>query len=274
MSGHTRQQFSTNLDRNPITLVPQSAKRTRVPDVLTVQEIGKLLGELADRVVLPCMWQSLLGFRVSELLALKWADMDFAAGEIQLSRGIVRQHIGEMKTEASRKPVPLGAGLAAVLLGWRGCCPYNQDADYIFGSPDKDGKTTRTGLTLLWKITSGPLQTSRNPEAVRLAHAPSHVWNAGKQPRRGCCHHARIAPARKRQHHDGPLRPSRDASEASSAITHRGKHSVPKRSHAVDGIVCNCLNRKRWALNSAVECHLHTVEVTGSNPVAPTIFIF
>ena len=25
------------------------------------------------------------------------------------------------------------------------------------------------------------------------------------------------------------------------------------------------------ALNSAVECHLHTVEVTGSNPVAPTI---
>src|ERR1035438_5806998 len=27
----------------------------------------------------------------------------------------------------------------------------------------------------------------------------------------------------------------------------------------------------QWALNSAVECHLHTVEVTGSNPVAPTI---
>ena len=28
-----------------------------------------------------------------------------------------------------------------------------------------------------------------------------------------------------------------------------------------------------WALNSAVECHPHTVEVTGSNPVAPTIFL-
>ena len=25
-----------------------------------------------------------------------------------------------------------------------------------------------------------------------------------------------------------------------------------------------------WALNSAVECHLHTVEVAGSNPAAPT----
>jgi hypothetical protein len=29
----------------------------------------------------------------------------------------------------------------------------------------------------------------------------------------------------------------------------------------------------QWALNSAVECHLHTVEVIGSNPIAPTINI-
>jgi hypothetical protein len=28
---------------------------------------------------------------------------------------------------------------------------------------------------------------------------------------------------------------------------------------------------KKWALNSAVECHPHTVEVVGSNPTAPTI---
>ena len=28
--------------------------------------------------------------------------------------------------------------------------------------------------------------------------------------------------------------------------------------------------RVLWALNSAVECHLHTVEVIGSNPIAPT----
>ena len=25
-----------------------------------------------------------------------------------------------------------------------------------------------------------------------------------------------------------------------------------------------------WAINSGVECYLHTVEVTGSNPVSPT----
>ena len=31
------------------------------------------------------------------------------------------------------------------------------------------------------------------------------------------------------------------------------------------------LTASKWALNSAVECHLHTVEVIGSNPIAPTI---
>jgi hypothetical protein len=31
------------------------------------------------------------------------------------------------------------------------------------------------------------------------------------------------------------------------------------------------LTAQQWALNSAVECHLHTVEVIGSNPIAPTI---
>jgi integrase len=127
-------------DRNPITLVRQSAKRTRVPDVLTVEEIGKLLGELSDPWRTAVYVAVTTGLRVSELLALKWADMKFSLGEIRLSRGIVRQHIGEMKTEASRKPVPLDAGLADVLLNWRGRCPYNQDGDYIFASPDKHGQ--------------------------------------------------------------------------------------------------------------------------------------
>jgi hypothetical protein len=44
-------------------------------------------------------------------------------------------------------------------------------------------------------------------------------------------------------------------------------------SKIVDGdLVYNDeLTASKWALNSAVECHLHTVEVIGSNPIAPTI---
>jgi hypothetical protein len=42
----------------------------------------------------------------------------------------------------------------------------------------------------------------------------------------------------------------------------------------VDNIACILLNCEGWALNSAVECHPHTVEVVGSNPTAPTILWF
>src|SRR5690349_12338351 len=80
----------------------------------------------------------------------------------------------------------------------------------------------------------------------------------------------------------GTLRSSHSGRKASSATT-CGKHAdtragtrgfVPICSRGIDEWDCICLNRKGWALNSAVECHLHTVEVIGSNPIAPTIWSF
>jgi integrase len=55
------------------------------------------------------------GLRVGELLALKWQDIDFEKFEISVTRSISLQHVGECKTEASRKPVPLDARLAEAL---------------------------------------------------------------------------------------------------------------------------------------------------------------
>jgi integrase len=63
--------------RNPITLVRQSATRERVPDVLTIEEIGKLLSELPAGVWRTAVFVAVTtGLRVSELLGLKWADVN------------------------------------------------------------------------------------------------------------------------------------------------------------------------------------------------------
>ena len=127
-------------DRNPIRLVRQSAKRQSTPDVLTIEEIRALLAELDGPYYVMTFLGVVTGLRVSELLALKWEDVDFAAGEIKLTRAIVCQHVGPLKTEASQKPVPMDAGLSALLLDWRGRCPYNQDVDYVFASTEKHGE--------------------------------------------------------------------------------------------------------------------------------------
>ena len=209
--------------------------------------------------------------RVSELLGLKWADVDFATGEIHLSRGIVRQHIGEMKTEASRKPVPMDSGLADVFAHWREIAPVQSGRGLHLRQSTKTRHATVLAECCDGRSHSASSASSRNPETYRLAYFSSHIWNTGKQRGRGRCDDAGTHASRKREYHDGQIRPGRDASEARGAVAHGASDSVPKRSHAVDGSGCNWLNKKGWALNSAVECHLHTVEVTGSNPVAPTM---
>jgi integrase len=156
-------------DRNPIKLVRQSAKRQSMPEVLTAGELRALLSELEGPYYTMAFMAAVTGLRVSELLALKWADVDFVAQEIHLRRAVVCQHIGALKTETSQKPVPLDAALAEVLLDWRGRCPYNQDTDYVFASAGKHG------LQPLWP--SSAMSKHIRPAAQRAGIAKHVRWH-------------------------------------------------------------------------------------------------
>ncbi len=80
------------------------------------------------------------GLRASELLGLKWQDINFDSLEISLNRGVVHQVIGDLKTEASRKPLPLDPDLAQSLLAWRRMSPFDREHDWVFASPALRGK--------------------------------------------------------------------------------------------------------------------------------------
>lgn len=127
------------VDRNPIKLVRQSAKRERVPDVLELHELQLLLTKLSMRERTLVLLDAATGLRVSELLALRWMDVDFENLEINVTRSIWHQVVGDCKTEASAKPVPLDGYMAEDLLRWRRQSPYPMAADYIFASPYKNG---------------------------------------------------------------------------------------------------------------------------------------
>jgi integrase len=120
--------------KNPITLVRQSAKRMRVPDVLEVEEISALIAQLDSPFRLMVLFAATTGLRRSELFALKWRDVDFSNLEIQVTRSIFRQVIGDCKTEGSRRPVPIDASLAADLWIWREATHYRGPDDWIFAS--------------------------------------------------------------------------------------------------------------------------------------------
>jgi site-specific recombinase XerD len=59
------------VQRNPIKLVRQSAKRERIPDVLELAEIQLLLSKLGVRERTLALLDAATGLRVSELLALR-----------------------------------------------------------------------------------------------------------------------------------------------------------------------------------------------------------
>ncbi len=127
-------------DKNPIRLVRQSAKRERVPDVLELWEVQLLLSKLGVRERTLALLDAGTGLRVSELLALRWRDVDFENLEISVTRSIWHQVMGDCKTEASAKPVPLDSYMAEDLLRWRRQSDYAGLDDYVFASETMRGK--------------------------------------------------------------------------------------------------------------------------------------
>ncbi|MGO9435792.1 MAG: DUF3300 domain-containing protein, partial [Terracidiphilus sp.] len=78
--------------------------------------------------------------RVSEVLALKWNDLDFIDHLIQVRRAYVDRRFGPPKSKASKAPVPMHPLLAAHLLAWRKETLYPGDEDFVFPSLRLKGK--------------------------------------------------------------------------------------------------------------------------------------
>src|ERR1019366_2212448 len=121
--------------RNPILLVRQSAKRQKIPEYLDAEELRTLLSELDRCFRVIVFLDAATGFRRSELFALKWGDIDFENLQIRVQRSIYCNVVGNCKTEASRKPMPMDPILAAELWTWKQNSSYTQSGDWVFASP-------------------------------------------------------------------------------------------------------------------------------------------
>jgi integrase len=85
------------------------------------------------------------------MFALKWSDIDFSQGCMNVTRSIVYGVIGRCKTESSQKPVPLHPFLADVLAQWKQHCTYQQPDDWIFASVPHRGRKPYWGQVILRK---------------------------------------------------------------------------------------------------------------------------
>jgi integrase len=93
-------------DRNPITLVRQSAKRERLPEVLTDEELQALIPHLSVRDRVLVLLDACTGLRVGELLGLKWSDVDFENGQLHVTRSVVDQVVGDCRFAFPYRTLP------------------------------------------------------------------------------------------------------------------------------------------------------------------------
>jgi integrase len=127
---------------NPISLVTVrgSSKRRKQPKSLTVEEFHLLSEHLREPFKTMALLQLCLGLRVSELLALRWQDVDWMGSKLNVEHGIVNQHLDSVKTEGSCKVMSLDSELLAVLSTWKEQTEFRDREDWLFPSPVKLGR--------------------------------------------------------------------------------------------------------------------------------------
>jgi len=162
---------------NPIAMVRVSAKRKRAPETVTAEEFRSLLAELPDRERAIGVICATTGLRVSEVLGLKWEDIDFVLGTANVFRSVTDGHVEHCKTETSQQPVPLDEITRGELLRWRLVAPYCANSDWIFASAKLWGRMP------IWANTSREKILQRVARKVGIAkpigwHTFRHTYSS------------------------------------------------------------------------------------------------
>jgi len=170
-------------DSNPIRLVRQSAKRKKIPCVLTPAEIRVLADGLASRERTLVLLAASTGLRQSELFGLKWGDINFAEETMNVTRSIVCGVVGPCKAESSQKPVPIHPVIIDALLLWREHQSHRKPDDWVFASGRRRGRNPYWGQAILRKHIRPKAQELGIEKEIRVAYVPAYLLDSTEERR-------------------------------------------------------------------------------------------
>jgi integrase len=141
-------------ERNPMELVKikDASKPVHKTRSLTLEQFHALLEQLgAD-----ASWRTLLllavsfGLRISEVLGLKWRDVDWLGKTLSIERAVVKQICDDVKSSHSARKMVCADELLDVLKCWRQITQFSAPEDWVFASPYKLGKQPLS-YTFVWE---------------------------------------------------------------------------------------------------------------------------
>lgn len=163
--------------RNPMELVviKGATNQRKKPYSLNEDEFRKFLAHLEEPIRTLALLCVSFGLRISECLALKWSDVDWLNGTLQIVRGIVRQHVGPVKTTESERKMSADPELLATLKNWKHATKFAAESDWMFATRYNWGGCRSATLTYgsnsrrpHWRQAFGGL--AHIPCVIRIAH--------------------------------------------------------------------------------------------------------
>jgi integrase len=100
-------------------------------------KLAKRLEEPFHTIALVCVC---FGLRISEALALRWSDVDWLNGKLNVERGIVHQVVDDVKTPESSRAMHIDAAMLAGLKDWKQLSQFSGPNDWMFASHVKIGR--------------------------------------------------------------------------------------------------------------------------------------
>src|SRR6266566_689084 len=124
---------------NPMSLVrvKDGSKRKQEPKALSVDEFRRVLENIPEPFRTMCIVAMCLGLRVSEILGLRWNDIDWEGLRLAVRQAYVYGKQGDVKTQASHRWMPLDRLLAERLRQHKArLAPLAKSDDWIFANPE------------------------------------------------------------------------------------------------------------------------------------------
>jgi len=159
-----------DISRNPISLVQNigATRRVRKARSLTAEQFQALLKELHEPFATMALLCVCLGLRISEALALRWADVDWLGSRLSIRRGIVEQVVADVKTEGSARTFNLTSELLERLKSANSVLTF-RGLRLDLRKPNQ----TRQAPVLLYGRMAG---TGAGAEAAKVGHLGTHSF--------------------------------------------------------------------------------------------------
>jgi integrase len=161
------------VQRNPMELVtvPGASQRQRVPRSLSTEDFQKLLAAFDNNL----RWRTLFlvaisfGLRISEVLGLKWKDVDWLGKTVSINRGVVKAIVDDVKSRHSARKMACADELLDILKAWKQTTEFADAEDWVFASTVKLGRMP-LGYTSVWNV------LTKTCERIGIAHVSSHCF--------------------------------------------------------------------------------------------------